>query len=77
MSLAVTATKAITSDRFQRWIERRRHLMYGCVHEREATRWLLRECGAASIEELDTNKAAGARFRELCEEFKAAVAETA
>jgi hypothetical protein len=56
-------------DAFQRWVERRLHVMYDCMDTKAVAEWLRAELGVQSRAELDVAGPARERFEVLLSEF--------
>jgi hypothetical protein len=58
---------------FLRYVERKRHLLYGCCDERTAADWIRAECGITSRGQLDSDPVCATAFDRLLREYRRSI----
>jgi hypothetical protein len=62
------------ADPFQRFVERREHLLFGCMGTNQVAEWLREYLGVQSRAELDVEGGAQLKFEELLGEYRRSLA---
>jgi hypothetical protein len=75
--LSYQAVALCRSDEFQRYIERRKHLVWGTCGEDTAAEWLREQCGITSRGQLDTDPECARKFEVVRSAYRQSLASPA
>jgi len=69
MELSKHAFNLCSTDKFQRWVERRRNLLYDCQDKIQTIQWLMAACKVEDWKEFDKSKYAQKMFFKIEKQF--------
>lgn len=69
IELSKHAFNLCSTDKFQRWVERRRGLLYDCQDKIQTIEWLLKACKIDEPKEFDESEYAQKMFYKIEQEF--------